>query len=328
MEDNIRIEISVTNQGKKQIIIEKKYKFNFSNKKKDNSKIIEYENLHNHFKKEYEASKSIHIFNEISQDMGLICPEFNSIRTQIIRSQNKQLLSDITTFEEIPEESEYYKTENDLFADVFITRAYVEKINSFYTTSISILKDKKQSTYETLFKETKKNESKFSNSIVISPINFHCDFKKGISNANSFNNYLKNLFQKNPTFYKLIIALKKEEDLSIDEIKALFECYKNKEEKIICIGCDDDDQQSDIYFYLVLASSHGNLNYRKTLTECIKQALCFKILLKEIFNQGIKFIIMVDNKACIAIAQDTNSKGRCKHIDIRYKLIQEKIMKN
>jgi len=26
------------------------------------------------------------IFNGISQDMGLICPEFNSIRTQIIRS--------------------------------------------------------------------------------------------------------------------------------------------------------------------------------------------------------------------------------------------------
>ena len=39
---------------------------------------------------------------------------------------------------------------------VFITRKYVEKINSFYTTSISILKDKKQSTYETLFKEIKK----------------------------------------------------------------------------------------------------------------------------------------------------------------------------
>jgi len=32
---------------------------------------------------------------------------------------------------------------------------------------------------------------------------------------------------------------------------------------------------------------------------------------------------MVDNKACIAIAQDTNSKGRCKHI-----FIQEEIMKN
>ena len=46
------------------------------------------------------------IFNEISRDMGLICPEFNSIR-----SQNKHLPPDITTFEEIPEESEYYKTE-------------------------------------------------------------------------------------------------------------------------------------------------------------------------------------------------------------------------
>jgi len=45
------------------------------------------------------------IFNEISQDMGLICPEFNFIKTQIIRSQNKQLPPDITTFEEIPEES-------------------------------------------------------------------------------------------------------------------------------------------------------------------------------------------------------------------------------
>ena len=137
------------------------------------------------------------IFNEISRDMGLICPEFNSIRTQIIRSQNKQLPPDITSFKEIPEESEYYKTENgdnfmifknpnliifqspfqaklftqcneDIFSDgtfyiapkfsyqVFITRTYIKKINSFYTTSISILKDKKQFTYETLFKEIKK----------------------------------------------------------------------------------------------------------------------------------------------------------------------------
>ena len=45
-----------------------------------------------------------------------------------------------------------------------------------------------------------------------------------------------------------------------------------------------------------------------SLTECTKQALWFKNLFKEIFNQVIKFKIMVDNKACIAIAQDTNSK--------------------
>ena len=179
---------------------------------------LEYESQHNHLEKEYEASKSIvkrkiketirkspfsldirpkSIFSKISQDMGLICPEFNTIRTQIIRSQNKQLPPDITTFEEIPEESVYYKTENsdnfmifknpnliifqspfqeklftqyneDIFADgiiyiapkssyqVLITRIYVEKINSFYTTFISILKNKKQSTYDTLFKEIKK----------------------------------------------------------------------------------------------------------------------------------------------------------------------------
>ena len=72
-------------------------------------KILEYESLHNHLEKEYEASKSIvkHkiketirkktfffgyyirpkcILNEISQDMGLTCPEFNLIRTYIIRS--------------------------------------------------------------------------------------------------------------------------------------------------------------------------------------------------------------------------------------------------
>ena len=41
---------------------------------------------------------------------------------------------------------------------MFITRTYVEKINNFYTTSISILKDKKQSTYEALFKEIKKKK--------------------------------------------------------------------------------------------------------------------------------------------------------------------------
>jgi len=34
MKENIRIEISETNRGKKQIIINRKYEFNFSNKKK------------------------------------------------------------------------------------------------------------------------------------------------------------------------------------------------------------------------------------------------------------------------------------------------------
>jgi len=50
---------------------------------------------------------------------------------------------------------------------VFITRTYVEKINSIYTTSISILKDKKQSTYEKLFKEKKKKKKTQVNLVTV-----------------------------------------------------------------------------------------------------------------------------------------------------------------
>ena len=39
---------------------------------------------------------------------------------------------------------------------VFITRNYVKDINSYYSTSFSILKNKTQNTYETLFRELKK----------------------------------------------------------------------------------------------------------------------------------------------------------------------------
>ena len=45
--------------------------------------------------------------------MGFLCPEYNSLRTQIARSINKRLPSDIKTFDEIPNESIYFKTERD-----------------------------------------------------------------------------------------------------------------------------------------------------------------------------------------------------------------------
>jgi len=38
-----------------------------------------------------------------------------------------------------------------------------------------------------------------------------------------------------------------------------------------------------------------------------------------------KIKIIVDNNACIEISQNINSKGHCKHIDTRYKFIQEEI---
>ena len=35
------------------------------------------------------------IFDEISKEMGFLCPEYNSLRTQIARNINKRLPSDI-----------------------------------------------------------------------------------------------------------------------------------------------------------------------------------------------------------------------------------------
>ena len=42
--------------------------------------------------------------------MRFMCPEFNSIKFQISRNLNKKLPSNVITFTEIPNESEYYKT--------------------------------------------------------------------------------------------------------------------------------------------------------------------------------------------------------------------------
>ncbi|ORY17893.1 hypothetical protein LY90DRAFT_517525 [Neocallimastix californiae] len=152
-----------------------------------------------------------------------ICPEYKTIKSQITRYKNKQLFPNVKTFDEVPNVSEYYKTirgeyfmifknsniiifqspfqaklfmENKhIFADgtfliaptnsyqVFITRTYVTELNCFYTTSMSILKNKEQTTYEILFNEIKKNIIKYNANINFSEKIFHCDFEKGISNA-------------------------------------------------------------------------------------------------------------------------------------------------
>ncbi|KAG4095490.1 hypothetical protein H8356DRAFT_1427095 [Neocallimastix lanati (nom. inval.)] len=352
MEKNLEIEISKTNRGKEQIILNRKYKFNLSSKMKDNSKkykcteyktlnqcpsfiilnnvnqILEYDDSHNHLENKFGAAKSIvkskikdeiskssipfnvnikRTYDEISQGMGLICPGYNSIKSQVTRSRRKQLPPDITSFDEIPNESKYYKTKRDenfmifknndlivfqspfqaelfsenkhIFADgtfyiapifsyqVFITRTYVTELNCFYTTSFSILKNKKQTTYEILFEEIKKNSSKY-NSIEITPKIFHCDFEKAVSNAaqkvfinanikyciwhfkraleikkknyvhitnnvsETFNKYLKKLFAKKPTFFQLLSELQKEESkYYIDYERRTAGILRNKKQK-------------------------------------------------------------------------------------------------
>ncbi|KAG4107450.1 hypothetical protein H8356DRAFT_1023522 [Neocallimastix lanati (nom. inval.)] len=98
--------------------------------------ILKYESLHNHPGNEYSVSLSVmkhkikdeikkhsnpfdikrkRLYNEISKEMGFIypCPEYISVKTLILRSINKKLPSNVTTFNEIPNESEYYKTERN-----------------------------------------------------------------------------------------------------------------------------------------------------------------------------------------------------------------------
>ncbi|KAG4095646.1 hypothetical protein H8356DRAFT_1426960 [Neocallimastix lanati (nom. inval.)] len=72
--------------------------------------------------------------------------------------------------------------------------------------------------------------------------------------------------------YKLIIALKKEEALSYNDydrrIRALIEWYKNKEEKLICIGCSDDDIIELWYDYTATTNNTTNNNKNEKYNYC------------------------------------------------------------
>jgi len=68
-------------------------------------------------------------------------------------------------------DSTFYEAQKFSY-QLFITRTYVGEFNMFYTTSISILKNKK-----------KKNANKFRSNTLITTINNYCDFEQGISNA-------------------------------------------------------------------------------------------------------------------------------------------------
>ena len=93
----------------------------------NDNKVIKYENKNTYLEKEYDASISIvkhkmkneirktsipfdidpkHIYNEISEEIGLVCPEYNSIKSQISRYIKKQLPPDISKFNEIPDKSQ------------------------------------------------------------------------------------------------------------------------------------------------------------------------------------------------------------------------------
>ncbi|KAG4092303.1 hypothetical protein H8356DRAFT_1405685 [Neocallimastix lanati (nom. inval.)] len=261
MEDNIEIEISETNRGNKQIIINKKHKFNFSFQRKDKSKIyrcteyktlnkcksliilndkkevLKYESLHNHLEKEIDVSISVakhkikeeikknsipmdikpkHIFNAVSQEMGLICPEYSTIRSQIIRNINKQFLPNIKSFDDIPIESEYYKAKrNENFVifkntDLIIFQSPFQAY-LFSNCHKNIFADgtfyaAPKFSYQLFITRTYVGEFNMSNTL-ITTINFHCDFEQEkqknilcyheVKNNNDYNvnnwNYYENI---------------------------------------------------------------------------------------------------------------------------------------
>ncbi|KAG4084322.1 hypothetical protein H8356DRAFT_1436266 [Neocallimastix lanati (nom. inval.)] len=237
MEDNIEIEISETNRGNEQIIINKKHKFNFSFQRKDKSKIyrcteyktlnkcksliilndkkevLKYESLHNHLEKEIDVSISVakhkikeeikknsipmdikpkHIFNAVSQEMELICPEYSTIRSQIIRNINKQFPPNKKSFDDIFIESKYYKTKrNENFmifknTDLIIFQSpFQAYLFSNYHKNIfadGTFYAAPKFSYQLFITRTYVGEFNMSNKL-ITTINFHCDFEQGISNA-------------------------------------------------------------------------------------------------------------------------------------------------
>ncbi|KAL6621107.1 hypothetical protein U3516DRAFT_811157 [Neocallimastix sp. 'constans'] len=311
MEKNLEIEISKTNRGKEQIILNRKYKFNLSSKRKDNSKkykcteyktlnqcpsfiilnnenqILEYDDSHNHLENKFGAAKSIvknkikdeiskssipfnvnikRTYDEISQGMGLICPGYNSIKSQVeifmIFKNN-----DLIVFQS-PFQAELFSKNKHIFEDgtfyiapifsyqVLITRTYVTELNCFYTTSFSILKNKKQTTYEILFEEIKKKFYKIKSECqehnYVQFLEFLGYFKKTylinfetenwnyygniehITNnvSETFNKNLKKLFAKKPTFFQLLSELQKEESkYYIDDERRTAGILRNKKQK-------------------------------------------------------------------------------------------------
>ncbi|KAG4092616.1 hypothetical protein H8356DRAFT_1429426 [Neocallimastix lanati (nom. inval.)] len=118
-------------------------------------------------------------------------------------------ISNIITFQ-LPSQDKLFLKHNDIFADGtlllvpkfsyqnFITRTYIKKLNYFYTTSFSILKNKENITYEILLKEIKKTNSRISNvvKIVFPNTNFkYCaiHYKRITDEINALIKYYKKL---------------------------------------------------------------------------------------------------------------------------------------
>ncbi|KAG4093275.1 hypothetical protein H8356DRAFT_1428801 [Neocallimastix lanati (nom. inval.)] len=268
-------------------------------------KVLNYESSHNHPGNEINASKSLikhkikdeikkslipsdikskRIFDKISQEIGYICPEYKTIKTQITRYKNKQLFPNIKTFDEAPNESEYYKTirapTNSY--QVFITRTYVIELNCFYTTSILLIKKKNKLCYKdvkdhnilnTYYKAISNlcfinieyipdifNKIKITckryESTCSQFLNFLDYFEKTFLNIynikywNYYNN-IDHITNNASESYLGIWRKKRRISERIDEINILVEYYKNMEAELKNIGCSKNDIIENWFNFLV-----------------------------------------------------------------------------
>ena len=210
-----------------------------------NKNIIKYDKYHNHIVSNKEAPKRKakseiknlikntknplalkpkDIYQESTKNLGLIIPEYKTVKSVINRNINMNFPKEIKTWEQIPEDHEFYYTISDekflvkkeedfilfqskyaaklhlqypehIFCDatyycapalcyqLLITRIYSKELNSFFTTSYSLMKNKLQKTYENIFNNLKKNIENYSNNKQYKPNEFHCDLEISISNA-------------------------------------------------------------------------------------------------------------------------------------------------
>ncbi|ORY50655.1 hypothetical protein LY90DRAFT_508487 [Neocallimastix californiae] len=226
--------------------------------------ILKYDNSHNHPEKEYDVSLSImkykikdgigkssipfgiktkSLYNKISKEMGLICPEYNSIKSQISINLNKKLLSNVTTFAEIPSESEYYKTKRGenfmifknsnliIFQSPFQAKLFSEYNDDIFIDAISnlpfinpeyifdiyvIIKIKYiNNNYSQFLKFLEYFYKTYLVGYDMKIWNYYNNMEHITNNASELlNNYLNNLFPTKQSFYELIDKLNELEHLS------------------------------------------------------------------------------------------------------------------
>ncbi|KAL6621785.1 hypothetical protein U3516DRAFT_745080 [Neocallimastix sp. 'constans'] len=242
--EKLKIDISETNRGKE---INQRY-IDVSNiKLKTNKEMLQYDGVHNYFEQKindslslikYKIKKEIkkssipfnikpkRVFNQISQDIGFIYI-------------NKQHPPNISSFEEIPENTFYVAP--DFSYHVFITRNFQETYKTIFKVIKSILLYYKRQVISNaaiilfpdiniryciwLYKRSLRhhkykifyNEKSIFNYYDIENWNYYNNIEHITNNTSeSFNNYLGGIFSKKPTYFILIYKLNNDVSLYPD----------------------------------------------------------------------------------------------------------------